>query len=560
MYLLKRLNKLPKLLFVILAFVFCLNFYLATLDSQTIDEGAHLAAGYSYVTTGDYRLNPEHPALFKLLAGTAILPLNTKPAKELNGWAEANQWPAGKDLIYNSRSSSRQILLLARLPSILITVTLVYAVFLLARRFGGEKVGLLAAGLFALDPTLNGHGHLITNDVLLALGSVAFLLGALNYWAKPTKKHLVLFTLATLLVISAKFSGLVLVPIAAIIVIVKLWKQKKRLAKHLLAAIFILFFGVWMQYGFKVRSFDQDLVLSPPGDRLVEQASEFKASHPGLAWLYSLKVPAYPYIRGIATLKLHNSDGHPSYLFGNRDRYGSLFYFPVALSIKLPEVVIAGALASLCFVLLRRLGGKKELRRNLVVLLSIAGLFIGLGIVSKINIGVRHIFAAWPFLYVASALVFYRLHKARGGKYYVLLLFLMIPTIIATFRTPLAYQNEVGRGIERIANKPILIDSNRDWSQDLYRLNDYLNEHGAMVFGEALFNNTDMNDIFSGKEICTLGYYDPECWSGVAPPCLLAISDTALLTEDTKHYQWALDSYDLIDRVGGSISIYRCRD
>ena len=38
-----------------------------------------------------------------------------------------------------------------------------------------------------------------------------------------------------------------------------------------------------------------------------------------------------------------------------------------------------------------------------------------------------------------------------------------------------------------------------------------------------------MNDIFGGKEICTLGYYDPECWSGVAPPCLLAISDTALL-------------------------------
>lgn len=34
-------------------------------DSQTWDEGTHLAAGYSYWRTGDYRLNPDHPALVR---------------------------------------------------------------------------------------------------------------------------------------------------------------------------------------------------------------------------------------------------------------------------------------------------------------------------------------------------------------------------------------------------------------------------------------------------------------------------------------------------------------
>ena len=34
-------------------------------NSQTDDEANHLAAGYSYLTTGDFRLNSEHPPLIK---------------------------------------------------------------------------------------------------------------------------------------------------------------------------------------------------------------------------------------------------------------------------------------------------------------------------------------------------------------------------------------------------------------------------------------------------------------------------------------------------------------
>jgi len=34
-------------------------------DTFTFDETAHIAAGYSYLTQKDYRLNPEHPPLIK---------------------------------------------------------------------------------------------------------------------------------------------------------------------------------------------------------------------------------------------------------------------------------------------------------------------------------------------------------------------------------------------------------------------------------------------------------------------------------------------------------------
>ena len=43
--------------------------------AATSDEPVHLGAGYSYVVTRDFRLNPEHPPLVKLLGGLALAPL-----------------------------------------------------------------------------------------------------------------------------------------------------------------------------------------------------------------------------------------------------------------------------------------------------------------------------------------------------------------------------------------------------------------------------------------------------------------------------------------------------
>ena len=49
------------------------------LDGFTVDEPWHVVAGVSYVRTGDYRLNPEHPPLVKLVAGAAQSPAFVLP-------------------------------------------------------------------------------------------------------------------------------------------------------------------------------------------------------------------------------------------------------------------------------------------------------------------------------------------------------------------------------------------------------------------------------------------------------------------------------------------------
>lgn len=49
--------------------------------SRTTDETTHLAAGYSYLLTGDYRMNPEHPPLLKKLAALPLLMMDVWPPR-----------------------------------------------------------------------------------------------------------------------------------------------------------------------------------------------------------------------------------------------------------------------------------------------------------------------------------------------------------------------------------------------------------------------------------------------------------------------------------------------
>jgi len=55
-------------------------------DSQTYDEGVYLASGYSYLTTGDFHLNREHPPLGKLLVALPLLALHPALPVEDSSW------------------------------------------------------------------------------------------------------------------------------------------------------------------------------------------------------------------------------------------------------------------------------------------------------------------------------------------------------------------------------------------------------------------------------------------------------------------------------------------
>src|SRR5262245_27445991 len=135
--------------------------------SATSDEVAHLPAGYTYWTTRDFRLNPEHPPLVKLIAALPLLAI--KPNLDLNWseWKTSQQYIFGYGFLYTNDAD--RLLFWARLPMTLLATLGGLIVFLWARDMFGKASGLFALGLFAFSPNLLAHGMLVTTDVPVAV-------------------------------------------------------------------------------------------------------------------------------------------------------------------------------------------------------------------------------------------------------------------------------------------------------------------------------------------------------------------------------------------------------
>src|SRR5712692_3124822 len=90
-------------LLVVILSAFCLQALLALPRlSATTDEPVHLAAGYSYWETRDFRMNPEHPPLAKLIAALPLMVIQPKLDTEHNDWKVPAEYDFGFNFIYRN--------------------------------------------------------------------------------------------------------------------------------------------------------------------------------------------------------------------------------------------------------------------------------------------------------------------------------------------------------------------------------------------------------------------------------------------------------------------------
>jgi predicted membrane-bound mannosyltransferase len=137
--------------------------------SPTFDETAHLAAGISYVQTGDFRMNPEHPALPKLLAGAFAGLSGVRVDTTTAAWTATEQWDFGREVLYESGVPWRRIVFLGRLPMALLGVALGFVLWRWVRAVAGPTAAGLTLVLFAFSPNFLAHTRLVTTDVPLTL-------------------------------------------------------------------------------------------------------------------------------------------------------------------------------------------------------------------------------------------------------------------------------------------------------------------------------------------------------------------------------------------------------
>ncbi len=571
----KRLARLIAGLALISALVVqCIG---AWTDSQTTDEGAHLAAGLSYWRTGDWRLNPEHPALVKLLAAAPLLfSSRLQPTADPALWANRDQWSIGRLLLYQQLTppgETKIALFLARLPIILIWLGLGLVVWRWAAARTSEWGGMLATVLYAFDPTLLGHGHLVTTDVAVAAGMTATFWLATKLVNRPRWRMVIWLAVIFSLTQLTKFSALILWPLLfgllAVVVVTAqtgwTWSWWRR---TLFITMAISAITTWTVYGFEVQPANSDpriaqlwserdalasspeLTTMPPLiqslTRATEPGSRLRAQLESFA---RVPIPAYSYWRGIFALTSHNFWGHAAYLFGEQSSQGWWYYFPVAIAAKTPLPVLGLGVVLLALAWPRR--RQLWVPRHFLLIIPIIGYLVW-SLTSRINIGLRHVLPVYPLFYIAAASLITWIN-GRWAHWALWLTVASLPIIVwAAWPNTIGYFNVLAGGTG--GGHRILLDSNMDWNQDLWRLRDELQAAGNPPAMIALFGSVPVevvlprpNRIPTDNEVATAGL----------PRGLVVISKGILYSVD-QPFHW-LRKLSPSKTIGSSILMYDLR-
>jgi hypothetical protein len=195
-------------------------------DSITCDEMSHLASGFSYLKTGDFRLSPDHPPLGRIWAALPLLLTDAKwLPPDTPGWREGDIWQIGPSWFY--RNDGEHLLRASRCMMVILFLALCATTWAIARSLFGPGAGLLALILSALSPTLLAHGRLVTTDMpqtlfaLLTLWTFAKLLRRTGVW-----RFLAFVGSLSALVLS-KYSWPLVLPSLGIMLMAAVWSCRR---------------------------------------------------------------------------------------------------------------------------------------------------------------------------------------------------------------------------------------------------------------------------------------------------------------------------------------------
>jgi len=512
----------------------------ARLKSPTMDEQNHIARGYAYLRTGDLRLNLPHPPLVNSLSAAPLLLLpDLKLPTDSPNWERAHTITFATQFLWHSNHDADQIVLVARIPIMLLTILLGYFVFRWARELHGPLAGLLALGLYVFDPNILAHGRLTTTD----LGVTCFLFVAVYCFCRwlnhPTQLRLIAagFTLGLALV--SKYSALLLIPILALIGLTHILtsgqpiQRVRKLAPSVGLMIVLAGLVVWAAYGFEVGP-------------VVEGG---------------LSVPIPTYVRGLQGVFGHLERGHLAFLHGDYFTVARWNFFPVAFAIKTPLPTLILLCISLVWTVKRRAW------RSAYPLLLPVLIYLAISLGSKsLNIGYRHILPILPFLFVFASGVArsIELRKLPGAAACLLLAVWYLVGSARIYPHYLAYFNELVGGPDN--GWRYLVDSNLDWGQDLKGLKSYMEREGIEEVYLSWFGSTypDAYGYDIPHRLLPSYIYYPGQVTGVAfnplrpAPGVYAISATNLqgvYFSDHDLFAWFRERQPL-DKVGYSIFIY----
>lgn len=420
--------------------------------SLTYDEIAYIAAGYSYVKTGDFRLNKEQPPLMKLLIGASLLPMNPHLPTEHSSWLAAgdgggnNQWMFGERFLIHENANGEELIRRARMPVVFVTMLLVLGAFFFARDLYGRNAGILAAVLCSFSPNLLAHGRLATTDLGLACFVLWSVFAYHRYLEAPSPGRLVFAGVALGLALLAKFTGVLMLPLLL------LWAVVVPVARH---------------YEAKAagRALPEVLARALGGTAAIVAVGLLTVSiaylTPGRPWAY---------FEGVGQVSVNVFDSYAPYFRGALREGGVPYYFAAAFLLKTP----------LAFLLLLalRLGTDvwKPSAGVVARVLIFTPIAVWFGVVSwrAFQIGIRYVLPAYPLLFVyAAGIVAMPVFQRQWARAVTTgLVAWFVASSLLVYPHYLPYFNELAGGPDN--GIAWLDDSNIDWGQDLILLREFI--------------------------------------------------------------------------------------
>jgi 4-amino-4-deoxy-L-arabinose transferase-like glycosyltransferase len=531
--------------------------------SNTWDEPEHLAAGIELLDKGRYEYDTEHPPIVRALMalGPYLAGARSFGTPPPDGVQE------GVDILY-SGGHYNLYLTLARLGTLPFLALLLFSVWLWARRLTrSEGEALLAVLLLGSVPPVLGHAALATLDVAAA-ATVLLALYALQCWLESARwRDAVFFGVTAGVAVGSKFSAIPFLAVGFGVLAGAQWVLDRRgrtgvapsgdpARPRLIGfALIALMTAVPLAIAYGLRSPGANVVAHKFEWAVAFLLREHGISHDAGVVLQHLWLPSWVkgFFEGIIAIKAHNDSGHLSFLLGQQRSTGWWYFYLVALAAKTPiPLLVTGPIG---MVVLAREGWQARDGWRMAPLLSFAAILIFASGFSHINIGIRHVLVLYPFMALGGAhliaLAWRALRALRksvlgqlavvGSGGLVVLVAWQVLTLWTVNPDYLPYFNEAVAHPEQV-----LVDSDLDWGQDLWRL-----EQRA-----AAIRIPKLNLAYRGTADLAREPLPPFLIMPPWKPATGWVAISALAkVHDPKGYAW-LDAYKPIETVGKTIELY----
>ncbi len=475
----------------------------------TFDEPVHFVAAAVQVRESNFRIDPENLPLWKYYLALWNPAMNLKLGPPPGG--DSRPMPRSPsilqyvtDVIYRTPGNDAAALIrTGRVRMLLVALVLGGLIGWWTWRLAGPLAACVATAAFSLDPNFLAHGPLVKNDLAIAM---LFLTLSIVLWRIGRRATPANCTLAGVILGAAmctKYSGILCIPVIAVLLFLRAldpapWQVLRFHASLFRArflagvaiglyAILLAWPVIWASFDFQyeptrgvVSDLDRavqtyaksdtvctyNVTLYTPADEFRHEVGLWKPDHlvQSIRWIDSHHLLPQSFLTGFI-LAASFTQVRYSFLMGQLSLRGWWYYFPLAICFKTPvATLLALALAAIANCFLPR-------PRNLWSLCALTVppiIYMASLMHSAVDIGIRHMFPVFAFLYILLGISVARAFRRFGKPIIAVLAILFVGLgveVYAAFPNYIPFFNVAVGGSRGGAG--LLSDSNIDWGQDL---------------------------------------------------------------------------------------------